>query len=100
MRACACSSLDPLYYTIQLLQEGHLLLEERAASASMTWSIRSLIARKVLPKTGTKVIITQRTRSILIDKWRMGDDDMGTAVTDSFQSSRIYDTIDDGKTEE
>jgi hypothetical protein len=30
----------------------------------------------------------------------MGDDDMGTAVTDSFHSSRIYDTIDDGKTEE
>jgi hypothetical protein len=25
---------------------------------------------------------------------------MGTAVTDSSQSSRIYDTIDNGKTEE
>jgi hypothetical protein len=30
----------------------------------------------------------------------MGDDDMGTAVTDSFQSGRIYDRVDDGKTEE
>jgi hypothetical protein len=30
----------------------------------------------------------------------MGDDDLGTAVTDSLQSSRTYDTIDDGKTEE
>jgi hypothetical protein len=58
------------------------------------------MARKVLPKTGTKLIITRRTCSILIDKWRMGDDDLGTAVTDSLQSSRTYDTIDDGKTEE
>jgi len=40
--------------TIQLLQEGRLLLEERAASVSMTWSIRSSYGSKGLTKNWHK----------------------------------------------
>jgi hypothetical protein len=89
MRARACP-VHWIHSTIQLLQEEHLLLEETAASVSMTWSIRSY-SLKGLTKNWHKSHHHAKDVLILIDKWGMGDDDMGTAVTDSFQSSRIYD---------
>jgi hypothetical protein len=89
MRAYVCSSLDPLYYHPAFA--GGAFAAGRKSSIHINdmvnqiflWLERSYqkLAQKSSPER----------RSILIDKWRMGDDDMGTAVTDSFQSSRICD---------